>query len=123
MAVDMYTVKRRKESEDVIVIDSREEKRYLGIQEPIDRVAGHIPGAINVFWKGVLDEKGHWKSVDELQSHFQNLDRNKEIIVYCGSGVTACPNILGLKEAGFKKVKLYAGSWSDWCSYPENPVG
>ncbi|WP_134702417.1 sulfurtransferase [Ammoniphilus sp. YIM 78166] len=123
MAVDMDTVKLKKAQEDVTVIDSREEKRYLGMEEPIDKVAGHIPGAQNFFWKGVLDEKGNWKSTEELQKHFQGLDQTKEVIVYCGSGVTACPNILALKEAGFKNVKLYAGSWSDWCSYPENPVG
>ncbi len=123
MAVDMNTVKLKKDEADVIVIDSREEKRFLGIEEPIDKVAGHIPGAQNFFWKGVLDEEGNWKSPEQLQMHFQDINPAKEIIVYCGSGVTACPNILALKEAGYKNVKLYPGSWSDWCSYPENPVG
>jgi len=56
------------------------------------------------------------------QERFQNLSKDKETIVYCGSGVTACPNILALKLAGFQNVKLYAGSWSDWISYPENQI-
>ncbi|MBM4761142.1 sulfurtransferase [Bacillus sp. B15-48] len=102
------------------LIDSREQKRYFGLEEPIDKVAGHIPGAVNFFWKDVLTTDGMWKSEEELQSHFASLDPSKETIVYCGSGVSACPNILALNRAGFKNVKLYAGSWSDWISYPEN---
>ncbi|WP_226002724.1 sulfurtransferase [Paenibacillus sp. BJ-4] len=105
-----------------ILIDSRERPRYLGLEEPIDTAAGHIPGAVNFFWKEVLDEKGSFKNAEQLQQHFANLDPHAEIIVYCGSGVSACPNVLALNEAGFSKVRLYPGSWSDWISYEENPV-
>ncbi|MEK4431758.1 sulfurtransferase [Paenibacillus sp. FSL M7-0802] len=105
-----------------ILIDSRERLRYLGLEEPIDQAAGHIPGAVNYFWKEVLDEKGSFKNAEQLQQHFADLDPNAEIIVYCGSGVSACPNVLALNEAGFSKVRLYPGSWSDWISYEENPV-
>ncbi|MEK3951266.1 sulfurtransferase [Paenibacillus sp. FSL H7-0703] len=105
-----------------ILIDSRERPRYLGLEEPIDQAAGHIPGAVNYFWKEVLDEKGSFKNAEQLQQHFADLDPNAEIIVYCGSGVSACPNVLALNEAGFSKVRLYPGSWSDWISYEENPV-
>lgn len=105
-----------------ILIDSRERPRYLGLEEPIDQAAGHIPGAVNFFWKEVLDEKGSFKNAEQLQQHFADLDPNAEIIVYCGSGVSACPNVLALNEAGFSKVRLYPGSWSDWISYEENPV-
>ncbi|MDP1509203.1 sulfurtransferase [Paenibacillus sp. CMAA1739] len=105
-----------------ILVDSRERPRYLGLEEPIDQTAGHIPGAVNFFWKEVLDEKGTFKNAEQLKQHFSDLDQNAEIIVYCGSGVSACPNVLALNEAGFSKVRLYPGSWSDWISYEENPV-
>lgn len=103
------------------LIDSREQNRYLGMEEPIDKKAGHIPGAANHFWMNNLTNN-RWKNKEDLQQQFSQLDPSKEIIVYCGSGVTACPNVLALKEAGFTNVKLYPGSWSDWISYEENPI-
>jgi thiosulfate/3-mercaptopyruvate sulfurtransferase len=106
----------------VALIDSREEARYLGLEEPIDRVAGHIPGAINHFWKQGLRSDGRWKSADEQRERFATLGSADELIVYCGSGVTACPNVLALWEAGFNNVRLYSGSWSDWISYEGNPI-
>lgn len=104
------------------LIDAREKARYAGESEPLDHKAGHIPGAKNYFWKGNLREDGKWKSHEKLKQHYASLNPKSEIVVYCGSGVSACPNVLGLKEAGFKNVKLYAGSWSDWISYADNPV-
>lgn len=108
-------------SDHVVLIDSREEKRYLGIEEPIDKKKGHIPGAINKPWFEGFHE-GRYKSVEEQKQRFADLTPDKEIIVYCGSGVTAAPNFLALKEAGFEKVKLYVGSFSDWISYGENEI-
>lgn len=105
-----------------VLIDSREPRRYAGVEEPMDIKAGHIPGAVNYFWKGVLNDSGHWKNADDLREHFSSIPQDAEIIVYCGSGVTACPNVLALEAAGYSNVKLYAGSWSDWISYEENPV-
>ncbi|BCG59149.1 sulfurtransferase [Paenibacillus sp. URB8-2] len=105
-----------------LLIDSREPRRYAGLEEPIDSKAGHIPGAVNRFWKDVLDEQGRWKDVAALKQHFADMDLDREVIVYCGSGVTACPNVLALHIAGYDKVRLYAGSWSDWISYDENLV-
>jgi thiosulfate/3-mercaptopyruvate sulfurtransferase len=105
-----------------ILIDSRANDRYQGMNETLDPVGGHIPGAVNYFWKETQNAGGSFKSADELAEHFAGMDKNAEIIVYCGSGVTACPNVLALEKAGFKKVRLYAGSWSDWISYEENPV-
>lgn len=122
MLVSMADVKQRLGTEATVLVDSREERRYLGIEEPIDRVAGHIPGAVNHFWKHVLNESGGWKSAEEMRESFRDLDPTQEVIVYCGSGVTACPNVLALQEAGCENVKLYAGSWSDWISYEDNPI-
>jgi thiosulfate/3-mercaptopyruvate sulfurtransferase len=107
---------------DTVLIDSREERRYLGLEEPIDPVAGHIPGAINAFWKESLNASGQWKTAEEMKSRFSKVPTDKELIVYCGSGVTACPNFVALKEAGYENVKLYAGSWSDWISYSDNTI-
>jgi thiosulfate/3-mercaptopyruvate sulfurtransferase len=105
-----------------VLIDSRANDRYRGLNETLDKKAGHIPGALNFFWKDTQNADGSFKSADELAEHFAGLDKDREIIVYCGSGVTACPNILALEKAGYKNVRLYAGSWSDWISYEENPV-
>ncbi|WP_010193766.1 sulfurtransferase [Bacillus sp. m3-13] len=109
------------ESGAAYLLDAREPNRYKGVEEPIDKVAGHIPGALNFFWMENI-ENGIWKNTEELKERFSNLDPSKEIIVYCGSGVTACPTFLALTEAGYEKVKLYAGSWSDWISYTDNPI-
>ncbi|RKN85780.1 sulfurtransferase [Paenibacillus ginsengarvi] len=122
MLLSMEDVKARLGRPGTTLIDSRERPRYLGETEPIDPVAGHIPGAINRFWKEALDESGRWKQPSGQTARFVDLDPNSEIVVYCGSGVTACPNVLALTEAGFPNVKLYGGSWSDWISYEENPV-
>lgn len=122
LLVSMDDVKERLGRPGTVLIDSREEKRYLGLEEPIDRVAGHIPGAVNHFWKEGLRDDGRWKSGSEQRERFQAIRPEDEIIVYCGSGVTACPNILALTEAGFANVKLYSGSWSDWISWPSNPI-
>ncbi|WP_458121648.1 sulfurtransferase [Paenibacillus sp. Z6-24] len=105
-----------------VIIDSRAHNRYLGLEEPLDKKAGHIPGAINFFWQDVLTETGSFKSAKQLEEHFAGLDKKAEIIVYCGSGVSACPNVFALKQLGFENVKLYPGSWSDWISYEDNPV-
>ncbi|MFN4280498.1 sulfurtransferase [Thermosynechococcus sp.] len=104
-----------------VIVDAREPQRYRGEIEPIDPVAGHIPGAVNYPWSAISDEQGRLKSVAELQAHWQPLATAQQIIVYCGSGVTACVDILGLAIAGLHQTKLYAGSWSDWCSYLATP--
>jgi thiosulfate/3-mercaptopyruvate sulfurtransferase len=104
-----------------VLIDSRAEKRYLGQEEPIDRIPGHIPTAQNFVWTEGL-EKGLYKNKQEQKHRFQHLKEETPLIVYCGSGVTAAPNVLTLLEAGFQHVKLYVGSYSDWVSYEELPV-
>lgn len=116
--VDIQTVKARKDRLDVKVVDSRDHERYLGNHEPIDPVTGHVPGAVNYPWQAVTNEDGFLRPSAELQAHYADLENVDEVIVYCGSGVTACVNLLALDIAGIKNSKLYAGSWSDWCSYP-----
>lgn len=115
-------VRQAVEQATAVLIDSRERKRYLGIEEPIDRVAGHIPGAKNMFWKDSLTDAGYWKQPSEQEKRFASIPKQERIIVYCGSGVTACPNVLALSEAGYTNVQLYVGSWSDWISYLEHPI-
>jgi len=122
MLVSMEEVKSRIGRPGTVLIDSREERRYEGLEEAIDPVAGHIPSARNRFWKDSLNEQGSWRDAEEQQRRFADLQSADEIIVYCGSGVTACPNVIALQEAGFQNVKLYSGSWSDWVSYKDNPV-
>jgi len=113
-----FTITRPK---DTILIDSREYNRYAGIEESIDRIAGHIPGAVNEpFMEGL--ENGLFLAKEGQQLRFKHLGRDKVLIVYCGSGVTASPNYIALKEAGFDDVKMYVGSYSDWVSYEDNPV-
>ena len=116
MLVDIETVKAKKDLPEVVLVDSRDSDRYLGKHEPIDPIAGHIPGAVNYPWKQVTDENSQAK-VSEQVSRWEQVKNANEVIVYCGSGVTACVNLWSLKMAGINTGKLYAGSWSDWCSY------
>lgn len=109
------------EDNDTTLIDSRAYERYTGEVEPIDKSAGHIPGAINKLWiEGLHD--GSFTDSKKQKERFSELDSEEPIIVYCGSGVTATPNYIALKMAGFENVKLYAGSFSDWISYEDNEV-
>ncbi|MBP1948537.1 sulfurtransferase [Virgibacillus litoralis] len=119
---DIDEVKEKLDNKSAVLIDSRGRDRYLGKTEPLYPKAGHIPGAKNYFWKNVLDEDGNWKNDTDLQENFSALSKDDEIIVSCGSGVSACPNVLALKKAGYKNVKLYPGSFSDWISYEENEI-
>lgn len=115
--VNIDVVKARKDLSDVALVDSRESDRYLGKQEPIDPIAGHIPGAINYPWQEVTNAQGFVHPSLEQQQHWADIKSKTEVIVYCGSGVTACVNLFSLELAGIHTGKLYAGSWSDWCSY------
>ncbi|TDL34779.1 sulfurtransferase [Jeotgalibacillus sp. S-D1] len=104
-----------------ILLDSRSYDRYIGQNEPIDRVAGHIPGAIHRDWVNGV-EKGFFLKDEEQANRFSEWEKDRPIVVYCGSGVTATPNIIALNQAGFTNVKLYPGSYSDWVSYDENEI-
>lgn len=122
MLASVEDVQHASSNGSAVLIDSRDARRYAGLEEPIDAKAGHIPGAVNYFWKDVLGADGRWSGVEALEERFVRLGKDDAIIVYCGSGVSACPNVIALEEAGFSNVKLYSGSWSDWISYEENAV-
>jgi len=112
--VDIEAVKLRKDLPEVVLVDAREGDRYRGEREPIDPIAGHIEGAVNYPWQEMTNEQGF---VIDHGDRWREVSKAKEVIVYCGSGVTACVNLLSLHRSGIKNCKLYAGSWSDWCSY------
>ncbi|HEY8449695.1 MAG TPA: sulfurtransferase [Bacillota bacterium] len=107
---------------DVYLVDARAPERYRGEQEPIDPVAGHIPGAVNLPHRDLLGPDGRWLGPHELRRRLGPLRDAREVIVYCGSGVSACANLLAMRLAGLDNGVLYPGSWSDWCSDPDAPV-
>ncbi|MES2826136.1 MAG: sulfurtransferase [Pseudomonadota bacterium] len=104
------------QSEKIHLIDSREPRRFQGLEEPIDPIAGHIAGAVNYPWQEITTEQSFIKPDEWQKTHWESLPTKENLVVYCGSGVTACVNILSLHLAGIE-AKLYPGSWSDWCSY------
>ncbi len=123
MLIEIEELRRRLRAGPESVIDSRARERYRGEVEPLDPVAGHIPRAANIPWGESVDDAGRLKSPDVLRKLFEPVTRGaREPIFYCGSGVTACVNLLAMEEAGIKGALLYLGGWSDWCSFPDNPV-
>jgi rhodanese-related sulfurtransferase len=107
----------------LLVIDARAGERFRGEVEPLDRVAGHIPGARNRFFKDNLAPDGRFKPVSELRAAFEAFGVAPEAVVQqCGSGVTACHNLLAMTHAGLPGSRLYAGSWSEWSADPARPV-
>ena len=118
--VDLDYVKQKQNDSSTVIIDARSHDRYLGKTEPIDPVAGSIPSAKNLFWKEMTDSQGKIKSLDELKQLWNQYQDYSQIIMYCGSGVTACVNLLALTTIGINNWKLYVGGWSDYCSYSEH---
>lgn len=109
-------------NEKIAIVDSRESDRYKGLVELVDLKKGHIPTALNYFWMDVLDKsEGKMKSVKDLENHFKDLKDYEEVIIYCGSGITASVNSVALDMIGIKH-KVYSGSFSDWITYEENKV-
>jgi thiosulfate/3-mercaptopyruvate sulfurtransferase len=106
------------------LIDARAPERFRGEVEPLDAQAGHIPGALNRFFKDNLDSSGRFKSADELRAAFSPLAGSdpSRVVHNCGSGATACHNILAMRLAGFGETSLYPGSWSEWSADPTRPV-
>ncbi|MCG8324484.1 MAG: sulfurtransferase [Thiotrichales bacterium] len=122
---DDWLVRLEQVAAETFLVDSRDPARYRGEVEPVDRVAGHIPGAVNRFWQENLQADGRFKPAAVLREEFDTLYTQAgsgRPVFYCGSGVTACHNLLAVAHAGLQPARLYAGSWSEWCSDPEREV-
>jgi len=110
---------------DMLLIDARSPDRYRGENETLDPVGGHIPGAINRFFRDNLDPHGRFKQASVLREEFGTLLKGgdaRRVVHQCGSGVTACHNLLGMESAGLTGSRLYAGSWSEWCADATRPI-
>jgi len=109
----------------VLIVDARAPERFRGEVEPLDPVAGHVPGAVNRFFGDNMDAAGRFKPAQRLREQFSALLGTRPpaaVIHMCGSGVTACHNTLAMEIAGLPGSRLYGGSWSEWCSDPARPV-
>jgi len=109
----------------IILVDARASERFNGEVEPIDPVAGHVPGAVNFPYTEVLTTGGIFKPVENIRRGLEGLHGNRpaeELVHMCGSGVTACLNLFAAELAGLPNGKLYAGSWSEWCRDASRPV-
>ena len=107
------------------LLDARATPRFRGEVEPLDPVAGHIPGALNRPFQHNLDVNGFFKPAPELRAEFETLLAGRDpvsVVHHCGSGVSALPNLIAMEVAGLGRTALYAGSWSEWCSDPQRPV-
>ena len=123
--VDIETVTDAQYKMDALLVDARSRERYLGVKDEVDPIAGHVPGAISHPLGKNLDKNGLFKSPEELKLEFNKLigDNNpKDIISMCGSGITACHNIIAMEIAGIKGVRLYVGSWSEWITDSKRPI-
>jgi thiosulfate/3-mercaptopyruvate sulfurtransferase len=110
---------------NTLLIDARSEERFNGEIEPLDKVAGHIPGAVNLPFEDNLDLGGTFLSADELRAFYLDTIHGvsaDQVVHMCGSGVTACHNVLAMERAGMSGTKLYVGSWSEWITDPKRPV-
>lgn len=125
LKVDASYVQSHLGSPEMILIDARAPDRFRGENETLDPVGGHIPGAINRFFKDNLGPDCCFKQASELQEEFGKLIKGGDahnVVLQCGSGVTACHNLLAMETAGLDGARLYAGSWSEWCADPARPV-
>jgi len=115
-------VKQQLQEEALTLIDSRSYERYSGKVEPTYKKAGHIPGAVNYESKEIFDTQGNLKAEPALQAHFQHIHQDEKVVVSCGSGGSACMNIVALVEAGYKDVALFAGGFSEWIEDDSNDI-
>jgi thiosulfate/3-mercaptopyruvate sulfurtransferase len=120
--VDLAAVRDR--DADAVLLDARVGARFRGETEPVDARAGHIPGAHNAPWTGNLGPDGRMLSPAQLRERFRDLgvEDSEKVISSCGSGVTACHNILAMEVAGLGRARLHEGSWSEWSRHPELPA-
>jgi thiosulfate/3-mercaptopyruvate sulfurtransferase len=125
MSVNVQSIASQLTTVGPHLLDARAPERYRGDSEPIDAVGGHIPGARNHFYQSNLDARGLFRTPEELRAAITESTGGlpaDQIICYCGSGVTACHNLLAFEHAGLTGAKLYPGSWSEWSSDPARPV-
>lgn len=109
---------------DGVVMDARARERFTGEVTQIDPRPGHVPGAVNAPWAAVLDPFGRMRSADELREHYAALGvtDTTDTVAYCGSGVSACMNVVAMERAGFRPPRLYVASWSGWSADPDRPA-
>ncbi|GAA5785813.1 sulfurtransferase [Chitiniphilus shinanonensis] len=125
MRVNSADVLANLQAAQFVVVDARSPERYAGQGETLDPVGGHIPGALNRFFQSNLGDDGRFKSPEALRAEWQALLAGRDVsetVHQCGSGVTACHNLLALEAAGLPGARLYPGSWSEWCADPARPV-
>jgi len=123
--ITVNQVSKNIEEKNFSLLDARAAPRYRGEVEPIDPIAGHVPNALNRDFTMNLDEHGLFLSADELKQQFEPIvDQapNQQVVHMCGSGVTACHNMLAMEIAGLSGSKLYLGSWSEWIADPSRPL-
>jgi thiosulfate/3-mercaptopyruvate sulfurtransferase len=125
-AVDRHAVDAARADGAVVVLDARAAERYRGEVEPIDARPGHIPGAVSAPWADNLTADGRFAAPAALRARYEALGVREggRVICYCGSGVTACHDVLALARAGYADldVRLYEGSWGDWARDPDRPA-
>ncbi|MHB1021362.1 MAG: sulfurtransferase [Acidobacteriaceae bacterium] len=125
LRVDVAAVEQNLRDQKFHMLDARAATRYAGQEETLDPVGGHIPGALNRAYALNLNEAGTFKSAEELRQEFDALLGSipaAEVVCQCGSGVTACHDLLAMEVAGLTGARLYPGSWSEWCADPKRPV-
>jgi thiosulfate/3-mercaptopyruvate sulfurtransferase len=123
--VDAPFLERFHDDDSIKLLDARAAERFAGLQEPLDPVAGHIPGAVNRFWQKNLTPEGRFKPAEALRKEYEELLAGKapgQTVHMCGSGVTACHNIFAMELAGLPGGRLYPGSWSEWCADKSRPM-
>jgi thiosulfate/3-mercaptopyruvate sulfurtransferase len=125
LVINAAELQQRLGAADLTLLDARALPRFRGEVEPLDPVAGHIPGAQCATFSDNLTGDGHFRPAEELRQRFEHLLAGRDpqqLVAYCGSGVTACHNLFALSLAGFPLAPLYAGSWSEWVTDPARPV-
>jgi thiosulfate/3-mercaptopyruvate sulfurtransferase len=123
--VSAESVRSRLGDGTMLLLDARAPDRFRGQNETIDPVGGRIPGALNRYYRDNLDASGRFKSPEELEQEFRAVlgaNDPQEVVSYCGSGVSACHNLLAMEVAGLRGARLYPGSWSEWCADPSRPA-
>ena len=118
-------VRARLYNPGMVLVDARAPDRFRGQNETLDPVGGRIPGARNRYFRDNLDASGRFKTPEELEQEFGAVlgpAGAENVVSYCGSGVSACHNLLAMEVAGLRGARLYPGSWSEWCADPSRPV-